>query len=220
MAQIQGQGIMHVDVIRQHRGPVQVTRAVRVKVPGKHFPQLTGKHYSTLTTARALSLCPQGSDHEHYDNKTQRFNLRAFWAEHKLLLPLHHRVYISEVGCNKSAAANVESVFSGAGKFTEEVCTALPAHSVSRPTATTHPRLPPRCVPTVLSPWPAQAKSVGPILLQRMVRLHYNWKYPFLRPTILQVTTRYNAKWHPAAPTVPIAVAAGATATTTPMEEI
>ena len=54
---------------------------------------------------------------------------------------------MAEVGCKKAAAANVESVFSGAGKFTQE------------------------------------AKSAGHMLLSRMVRLHYNWKYPFLRHT-------------------------------------
>ena len=43
-----------------------------------------------------------------------RFNLRAFWADHKETLPLHYSVYVAEVGCKKGAAANVESVFSGA----------------------------------------------------------------------------------------------------------
>ena len=36
------------DLIRQHRGPVQVTRAVKVKVPGKHFPQLTASEQKEL----------------------------------------------------------------------------------------------------------------------------------------------------------------------------
>ena len=67
---------------------------------------------------------------------------------------------MAEVGCKKAAAANVESVFSGAGKFTEE------------------------------------AKSAGHMLLSRMVRLHYNWKYPFLRPTIEEVVKRYLEKFH------------------------
>lgn len=44
------------------------------------------------------------------------------------------------MGCKKVAASNVESVFSGAGKFTEE------------------------------------AKLTGPVLLQRIVKLHYNFK--------------------------------------------
>ena len=77
---------------------------------------------------------------------------------------------LSEVACKKSAAANVESVFSGAGKFTDE------------------------------------AGSAGHKLISRMVKLHYNWKYPFLLPTIDQVVERYMAKFQP---TVAQAVAAG-----------
>ena len=84
----------------------------------------------------------------------------AFWADHKETLPLHYSVYVAEVGCKKAAAANVESVFSGAGKFTQK------------------------------------AKSAGHMLLSRMVRLHYNWKYPFLRPTIEEVVKRYLEKFH------------------------
>ena len=56
-------------------------------------------------------------------------------------------------------ASNVETVFSGAGKFTEE------------------------------------AKNTRPTLLRRMVKLHYDWKYEFLRPSIKQVEARYLEKW-------------------------
>ena len=42
------------------------------------------------------------------------------------MLPLHHAVYIAQVGCLKAAAANVETVFSGAGKFTQEASTVSP----------------------------------------------------------------------------------------------
>ena len=35
-----GQGTLTVDVIKQYPGPQQVARAVKVNVPGKHFPQL------------------------------------------------------------------------------------------------------------------------------------------------------------------------------------
>ena len=59
----------------------------------------------------------------------------------------------------KAAAANVESVFSGAGKFTDE------------------------------------AKSAGPVLTKRMVRLHYNWKYSFLRPSVEGIVKRYKEKF-------------------------
>ena len=81
-----------------------------------------------------------------------------FWADHKLTLPLHYAAYLADVGCKRAAAANVESVFSGAGKFTEE------------------------------------ASSAGHLLLRRMIKLHYNWKYPFIRPRIEEVCTRYKAK--------------------------
>jgi len=39
----------------------------------------------------------------------------TYWANHKAVLPIHYAVYSSEVGCKKSAAANVEAVFFGAG---------------------------------------------------------------------------------------------------------
>ena len=87
-------------------------------------------------------------------------------------MPLHYAVYLAEVGCKKAAAANVESVFSGAGKFTTE------------------------------------APSVGAKLLQRMVKLHYNWKYSFLRPSLAKIIERYNLKFgakQPAPPSPPTA---------------
>jgi len=74
-----------------------------------------------------------------------------FWADHKAVLPIHYAVYLAEVGCKKAVAVNVESVFSGAGKFT------------------------------------AEAPSTGAELLSRMVKLHYNWKYLFLRPTMAKI---------------------------------
>jgi hypothetical protein len=67
----------------------------------------------------------------------------------------------------KAAAANVETVFSGVGKFTSE------------------------------------APSTGPVLLRRLARLHYNWKYPFLRPTTDAVVTRYKKKFGDTAPAEP-----------------
>ena len=85
-------------------------------------------------------------------------------------------MYLSDVGCKKAASANVESIFSGAGKFTSE------------------------------------AGSVGHVLLSRMVKLHYNWKYIFLRPTIKEVVDLYNKKFRP---TVYAKLLAAAKATTT-----
>ena len=67
---------------------------------------------------------------------------------------MHYSAYLAEVGCKKSASANVESVFSGAGNFME------------------------------------QGGTAGSTLLERMVKLHYNWKYEFVRPTLEEVVDR------------------------------
>ena len=66
-----------------------------------------------------LCDCLQGAGDTYYQGGS-RFNLRAFWTDHAAVLPLHFAVYVAQVGCIKAAAAEVESVFSGAGKFTQE----------------------------------------------------------------------------------------------------
>ena len=50
----------------------------------------------------------------------ERFNLFAFWLDHRKVVPLHFCVYIADISCKKSSAANCEMVFSTAGKFAEE----------------------------------------------------------------------------------------------------
>ena len=72
---------------------------------------------------------------------------------------MHYSAYLAEVGCKKSASANVEAVFSGAGNFME------------------------------------QGGTAGSTLLERMVKLHYNWKYKFVRPTLEEVVDRYHEKF-------------------------
>ena len=69
---------------------------------------------------------------------------------------------VAEVGPNKAASANVETVFSGAGKFSKD------------------------------------AEKSSADLLRRVVRLHYAWKYSFLRAPVAEIVNRYNAKYHPA----------------------
>ena len=69
---------------------------------------------------------------------------------------------VAEVGPNKAASANVETVFSGAGKFSKG------------------------------------AEKSSADLLRRVVRLHYAWKYSFLRAPVAEIVNRYNAKYHPA----------------------
>ena len=41
------------------------------------------------------------------------FNQKRFWYESRHELPLHYSAYVPEVGSQKAAAANVETVFSG-----------------------------------------------------------------------------------------------------------
>ena len=42
-----------------------------------------------------------------------------------------------------------------------------------------------------------EAGSAGPVLIACMVKVHYNWKYIYLRPTVKQVIERYNKKFRP-----------------------
>ena len=93
------------------------------------------------------------------------------------------------MGCKKAAAANVESVFSGAGKFSGEARpTPKPlAPYLSHAHLTTHTDDSEMCR---RRPLPAP-----PSCMQRMVKLHYNWKYIFLRPTIEEITKRYKDKF-------------------------
>jgi hypothetical protein len=69
--------------------------------------------------ALRATILQAGEKHAYYQSG-KRFNLFSFWVDHKSALPLHEKVFRAEVGPKKAAAANVESVFSGAGKFTDE----------------------------------------------------------------------------------------------------
>ena len=40
-----------------------------------------------------------------------------------------------------------------------------------------------------------KAPLVGATLLERMIKLHYNWKYVFLRPSMAQIIARYKVKF-------------------------
>ena len=151
------------------------------------------------------SVLAQGVDNKYYHGA--RFNLRVFWADHKSVLPVHYGVYVAEVGCKKAAASNVESVFSGAGKFTEEV--PRPPLALCLPPR----RIAPTPLNTARGAW--QATFTGGTLLSRMVKLHYDWKYPFLRPKVESVVKRYNLKFGNVAPQAaaaeaPVAASPGA----------
>ena len=48
---------------------------------------------------------------------------KRFWFEHRTELPLHYQTYVPEVGSQKAAASNVESVFSGVGGMVQKATT-------------------------------------------------------------------------------------------------
>jgi hypothetical protein len=54
------------------------------------------------------------------------FNQSLFWAAQKHALPLHYAVWVAEVGCVKLASANIETVFSGAGRISNRARTLAP----------------------------------------------------------------------------------------------
>ena len=107
------QSPMSVERIKQYPGQQQVTRAVKVRVPGKHFPALTPTEQK-----------------EQYEGSAVEFTER-----HKF--------------------------------------------------------------PAFLRGWGAAHTGPG-VLLMRIVRLHYNWKYDFIRPSIKAVCARYMEKFHAA----------------------
>ena len=45
------------------------------------------------------------------------FDLSVFWSGQKSVIPVHYFLWMAEVGCVKVASANVETVFSGAGRL-------------------------------------------------------------------------------------------------------
>ena len=45
------------------------------------------------------------------------FDLSVFWSGQKSVIPVHYSLWVAEVGCAKVSSANVETVFSGAGRI-------------------------------------------------------------------------------------------------------
>ena len=62
-----------MDVIKQYPGPLTVSRAVKVDVPGKHFPQLTGAEQKASYTGTAV---------EFTERHTFARHLKAWGAAH------------------------------------------------------------------------------------------------------------------------------------------
>eukprot|EP00966_Prymnesium_polylepis_P027323 632248-Prymnesium_polylepis.1 len=58
-------------------------------------------------------------DHAKYQVEDERYNLNAFWADHKKTLPIHYHVYLADCGSKRASSASVESVYSGATKLSD-----------------------------------------------------------------------------------------------------
>ena len=58
-------------------------------------------------------------DHSKYVFDGNRYDLNAFWAAYKHLLPIHYRVYLGDCGSKRAASASVETVYSGATKLSD-----------------------------------------------------------------------------------------------------
>ena len=49
-----------------------------------------------------------------------RYDLNAFWSDHKIVLPIHYLVYLGDCGSKRASSASVETVYSGATKLADE----------------------------------------------------------------------------------------------------
>ena len=63
----------HVEVIKHHPGQVQVTRCVKVDVPGKHFPSLQAAEQKVSYTGTAVEYAERHAFSRH---------LKAWGAAH------------------------------------------------------------------------------------------------------------------------------------------
>lgn len=59
------QTALSVEIVKKHPGPVQVTRRVKVNVPGKHFPQLTAAEQAADYEGTAVEFCERHSFPRH-----------------------------------------------------------------------------------------------------------------------------------------------------------
>jgi hypothetical protein len=55
------------------------------------------------------------------------FDLGIFWAGQRSVVLVHYSLWLAEVGCSKVASANVEVVFSGAGRISMKSHSLVPA---------------------------------------------------------------------------------------------
>jgi hypothetical protein len=70
-----------------------------------------------LEEAKCVSICGSVLANKEPFMDAGIFDLGLFWAGQRSVLPVHYSLWLAEVGCTKVASANVEVVFSGAGRI-------------------------------------------------------------------------------------------------------
>ena len=104
---------------RAHTGPASVLSLIGSKAAGKapladdidllDVVKLEESKYASV----CIAVCNNPSDFM----VNHIFDQALFWAGQKAVLPIHYNLWLAEVGCVKVASANVETVFSGAGRI-------------------------------------------------------------------------------------------------------
>lgn len=96
----------------------QIKSKVKIETPEKDTDG--GDHLLETVKAEEMkysSYCPLvRSDTSTYEEHGM-FDQSKFWGAHKQALPIHYSLWVAEVGCAKVASANIETVFSGAGRI-------------------------------------------------------------------------------------------------------
>ena len=65
----------------------------------------------------------QADDLLPYQNEKKEFCKSSFWSAHKSKLPVHYAVYLADCASKKAASANVETIFSGAKRLSDNATT-------------------------------------------------------------------------------------------------
>jgi len=73
-----------------------------------------------LEEAKYASICVSVYANTEQFMHAGIFDLGLFWSQQKSILPVHYSLWMAEVGCAKVASANVEVVFSGAGRISQK----------------------------------------------------------------------------------------------------
>ena len=90
-----------------------------------------------LEEAKYASICVSVYANTEQFMHAGIFDLGLFWSQQKSILPVHYSLWMAEVGCAKVASANVEVVFSGAGRISQKSRCLDPSSSATIPSCTT-----------------------------------------------------------------------------------